>query len=138
MRPATHGHACELSGAVGMVAIRPKTLGETIDRLERDLGLSSEELALALGAPVSTVEQWRRDASEPDGEDRQRLDDLMALQAHLHDTLKPEGIPRWLREPNRYISSITKRWTTPVEAIEGGHIDWVDNALGIIDHGIFV
>ena len=121
-----------------MVAIRTKAFGEIIDRLERDLGLSTEELASALGVPVLTVERWRRDTSAPDAESRRRLDDLMALHAHLHETLKPEGIPRWLREPNRYISSITKRWTTPVEAIEGGHFDWVDNALGIIDHGIFV
>jgi transcriptional regulator with XRE-family HTH domain len=121
-----------------MVAIRTQSFGETIDRLERNLGLSADELASALAAPGSSLQQWRRDESTPGAESLRRLDDLMALHAHLHETLRPEGIPHWLREPNRYISSIAKRWTTPAKALTDGHLDRADNVLGIVDYGIFV
>jgi hypothetical protein len=121
-----------------MVAIRVDALDETIGRLEADLGLSTEELASALAASPQDIEQWVVGEARPNAATRRRLDALLALYAHLHETFRPEGIPRWLRAPNRYIGSITKRKTTPAEAIVKGEFDWVEGALVVIDYGMFV
>jgi hypothetical protein len=95
-------------------------------------------LASALGVSRDGIERWAIDGAQPNAESRRRLEDLLALSDHLHETIRPEGIPRWLRAPNRYIGSITKRSTTPAEAIAKGEFDWVEGALVVIDHGIFV
>jgi transcriptional regulator with XRE-family HTH domain len=121
-----------------MVAIRVDALDETIDRLETDLGLSTEELASALSASRQDIERWTLGKARPNAETRRRLDALLALYEHLHETFRPEGIPGWLRAPNRYIGSITKRQTTPAEAIVKGEFDWVEGALVVIDYGMFV
>ncbi|HEY7031145.1 MAG TPA: hypothetical protein VH482_07465 [Thermomicrobiales bacterium] len=121
-----------------MVASRVGTLDETINRLEAGLGLSSEELASALAASPQDIERWVVGESRPNAETQRRLDALLALDEHLHETFRPGGIPGWLRAPNRYIGSITKRQTTPIEAIVRGEFDWVEGALVVIDYGMFV
>jgi len=121
-----------------MAAIRTKTLGETLNQLRSDLGLSAEELASALAVSSDIVEQWAAGGLQPNAEARRRLQDLLALSEHLHETFRPEGIPHWLRAPNRYIGTKTKRPTTPAEAIARGEFDWVEGALVVIDYGMFV
>ena len=121
-----------------MVAIRVDALDETIGRLETDLGLSTDELASALAASRQDLERWVPGEARPNGEIRRRLDTLLALYEHLHEPFLPGGIPGWLRAPNRYIGSIANRPTTPADAIVKGEFDWVEGALDVIDHGIFV
>jgi transcriptional regulator with XRE-family HTH domain len=121
-----------------MVASRIEVLGETIGRLRDELGLSSEEIASALGISSEKIGQWMTGERRPDEETGKRLDALFSLNEHLHETLRPEGIPRWLRAPNRYIGSITKQPTTPAEAIAKSEFGWVEGALVVIDYGMFV
>jgi transcriptional regulator with XRE-family HTH domain len=121
-----------------MVASRVEVLGETISRLRDNLGLSSDEIASALGVSSDELERWIDNDTRPDEEVRHRLDAFLALNDHLHETFRPEGIPGWLRAPNRYIGSITKQPTTPAEAIVKGEFDWVEGALIVIDYGMFV
>lgn len=115
-----------------MVATRTQTLGETLDQLQNDLGLSTEELASALGVTVSTVKQWQLGASITRQEVKTRFDDLLALHSHLFETLKPEAVPRWLREKPTYLGG-----ATPAETIARGDFDRIESLLIIIDYGMF-
>jgi transcriptional regulator with XRE-family HTH domain len=115
-----------------MAAIRTKTVGETLDQLQSDLGLSAEEFASALGVAVPTLNSWQRGSSIPDNEARTRLDQLIALHGHLFETLKPDAVPCWLREHPRYLGG-----ATPAETIVRGDFDRIDALLTIIDYGMF-
>jgi transcriptional regulator with XRE-family HTH domain len=115
-----------------MVAATPLHLATTLDRLERELGLSTAELATVLGLASEILGRWRTGETIPTGQELQRLDALLALDTHLHETISSDAIPRWLRRRNHYLGGLT-----PVEVMITGRLDRVDNALGIIDHGIF-
>jgi transcriptional regulator with XRE-family HTH domain len=115
-----------------MVATRTHTPGETLDQLQKDLGLSTEELASALGVTVPTVKQWQHRSSIPREEAKTRLDSLLALHGHLFETLKPEAVPRWLREKPTYLGG-----ATPAETIARGDFDRIESLLTIIDYGMF-
>jgi transcriptional regulator with XRE-family HTH domain len=125
-------------GMRSMVASRIDVHSETISRLSVELGLSIKEIAAGLSVSGNEIEQWIEGGWQPSEEVRQRLEDLLSLNDHLHETIRPEGIPRWLRAPNRYIGSITKQSTTPAEAIAKGEFGWVEGALIVIDYGMFV
>jgi transcriptional regulator with XRE-family HTH domain len=115
-----------------MVATRTQTLGDTLDQLRRDLGLSTEELASALGVTVPTVKQWQHRSSIPQEDAKTRLDDLIALHGHLFETLKPDAVPRWLREQPTYLGG-----ATPAETIARGDFERIESLLIIIDYGMF-
>jgi transcriptional regulator with XRE-family HTH domain len=115
-----------------MVAATPLQLATTIDRLVRELGLSTGELATVLGLTSEALTRWRTGETIPTGQELQRLDALLALDTHLHVTISSDAIPRWLRRRNHYLGDMTS-----VEVMTTGRLDRVDNALGIIDHGIF-
>ncbi len=115
-----------------MVATRTQALGETLDQLRRDLGLSTGEFASALGVTVPTAKQWQYRSSIPLEEAKTRLDDLMALHRHLFETLKPDAVPRWLREKPAYLGG-----ATPAETIARGDFDRIESLLIIIDYGMF-
>lgn len=115
-----------------MVATKSDTVIETLGRIEKDLGLSVVELGSALGVSADTIECWRCGDSTPDGEARQRLDQLLALREHLRETLAPDSIRDWLRWTPVYLGGIT-----PAEAIARGQADRVETLLTIIDYGIF-
>jgi transcriptional regulator with XRE-family HTH domain len=115
-----------------MVAVRAQALGETIIRLQQALGLSIEEVASALGVTAQVAERWQHGESMAEPETKNRLDDLVALHDHLYETLKPDAVPRWLRERPRYLGG-----DTPADTIARGDFDRIEALLTIIDYGMF-
>ncbi|HEY7032881.1 MAG TPA: helix-turn-helix transcriptional regulator [Thermomicrobiales bacterium] len=115
-----------------MVATTDRTVTEALDRIEKDLGLTEQEVASALGVSTQVIERWRHRQATPDRETAQRLDQLVALYHHLRETLAPEAVPGWLRWTPEYLGGIT-----PADAIVRGQTDRVEALLTVIDHGIF-
>jgi hypothetical protein len=105
-----------------------------IERIERDLGLSTVALAQAIGATPRTVERWRSGTTYPQHEARRRLAALVALDERLCDTFaSAEAIRAWLHAENRYLGGLA-----PADAIRAGRIDRAEAALEALDSGIFV
>jgi transcriptional regulator with XRE-family HTH domain len=115
-----------------MVETSSLTLRESLDLIERDLGLSEFELASALGVAVSNIQRWRCGEAAPNQATNQRLDQLVALHRHLFESIEPEDVAGWLRCTPVYLGGIT-----PADAIANGQADRVEALLTIIDYGIF-
>jgi len=110
------------------------TPAHAIEQLQREFGLSVQELAGALDASPRTIERWRKSETYPQHETRQRLASLIALDRRLHETFEgAEAIRGWLHLPNRYLGGLT-----PSDAIRVGRFDRVDAALEALESGIFV
>lgn len=107
---------------------------QALEQLERDLGLSTQELAGALDASPRSLERWRTSGTHPQRETRQRLAALIALDHRLRESFKnPRAIRSWLHTPNRYLGGIT-----PAEAVRVGRVDRVEAALEALDSGVFL
>lgn len=110
------------------------TPAQAVEQLERDLGLSSQELAGALDASPRTVERWRTSETYPQREARMRLAAMVSLDRRLRDTFTTrEAIRAWLHADNRYLGGIT-----PAEALRVGRFDRVEAALEALDSGVFL
>ncbi len=108
-------------------------VANVITQLERDLGLSRQDLAGAAGVSTRTVERWHN-GGQPQSEARKRLDTLVALHQRLAATFTSmEGARAWLHHPNEYL-----RGLRPVEVLRVGHPEQVSNALEVIDAGIYL
>lgn len=110
-----------------------QTVADAIAALERDLGLTSAELAGGLGVTTRTLDRWRKGESLPQREARERLTALAALRDHAFETLFAEDVPNWLRARNHSLAGMT-----PAQAISAGSVDQVEAALVVIDYGIYV
>ena len=107
---------------------------QMIEDLERDLGISTDILAGAVGANPRTVERWRADVSFPQREGRERLTKLLTVRTRLYATFAtPEAVRDWMRARNRYLGGLT-----PADAARVGRIDSIENALEALDSGVFV
>jgi transcriptional regulator with XRE-family HTH domain len=105
-----------------------------LEGLERDLGLSIETIALALGVDRRTVERWRHDLSLPQGKTRERLGELVALRDQLLRMLgTPEAAREWLGASSRYLGGFT-----PTEALKAGRLDRVRADLDGLAAGIYL
>ena len=106
-----------------------------VDRLvtqfERELRLTTAELASALGVSTRTINRWRTGETLPQREARVKLAALIELRDHLFRTFEDEGVPVWLRSPNRYLGGVT-----PAEMLRLGRFERVEAALEVIDSGI--
>ena len=108
--------------------------GRMIEQLERQLGLSADELARALGVSLRTLERWRAGESYPQREARRRLKALLDVQEHLSETFRSAEAARgWLHDDNRYLGGLT-----PADALRAGRFDRVEAALTALDSGIFI
>jgi len=120
-----------------MEAARSKlemTPGHAVETVEGGLGLGRGELAGALGASARTVERWRSGQTYPQHEARERLAELVAVEAHLVETFDdPESRRAWLRSGNPYLGGLT-----PLEVVRAGRADRVEAALEALDSGMFV
>lgn len=110
-----------------------RTVADAIASLERDLGLTSAELAGGLGVTTRTLDRWRKGESLPQREARERLAELIAVRDHAFHSLYPKDVPGWLRARNHYLAGLT-----PAQAVAAGRLDRVEGALVVIDHGLFV
>ena len=66
-----------------------------IERLERDLGVMIDTIALALDVDRRKVERWRANQSVPQGKTRERLGELVAPRDQL---TRMFGTPEVTRE----------------------------------------
>jgi hypothetical protein len=107
---------------------------QAVEQLETELGLSSDDLARALGTNVRTILRWRVGQTFPQHAARNRLAALLALHRRLRDTFTTSDAARtWLHSSSRYLGGLT-----PAEAIRVGRFDRVEAAMEALDSGVFV
>jgi len=110
------------------------TVAELIWKLERDLNLSPQEIAQALGVHPRTVDRWLEGDIPQRNEGRQRLDALEDLRNRIYRTFSSqEAAQAWIQRENRYLGNIS-----PAEFLRTGRLDRVSAALEAIDSGYFV
>ncbi len=114
------------------LAVPSRYFSSLVTQLEQELGLSSQDLAGAVGVSGRTVERWRHGAL-PQNEALKRLDELVALHRRLSETFTSlEAARQWLHHPNEYL-----RGLRPADALRTGHLQQVHGALEVIDAGIY-
>jgi hypothetical protein len=119
--------------AAEMAAVLDYPPSQIVEGLERQLGMSRQELALALDTHPRTVERWRS-GDRPQHRVREKLSALESLTRRLSATFTSlDTIRAWLREDNRYLGGIA-----PVQALQMGRVDRVAAALDALDAGVFV
>jgi putative toxin-antitoxin system antitoxin component (TIGR02293 family) len=107
------------------------TLKPALEQLEHDFGLSSTELAQALGVDRRTLERWANGDTFPRHAARDRLLALVALHARLAELFETvEDARDWLHRPLPYLGRMA-----PIDAVKVGRIESVDAALEAIDEG---
>lgn len=106
-----------------------------VEELQRDLGLSINDLAAALQVEPRTVQRWRvGNGTRPQREARHRLVALLRLRQGLHEFFESAEYGRdWLNEPSRYLG-----WMTPVDAIRAGQPDRAEAALEVMREGMLI
>lgn len=111
-----------------------KTISQTMDCLQQDLGLSLDDIAGALRVDRPLMQQWLDERVSPPREVYQRLTALIELQQRLREFFKtPQDGADWLHDSSRYLG-----WTTPAEAIRAGHTDRARAALEVLAAGMFI
>lgn len=107
---------------------------QAIEQLERDLGLTPQDLCGALNVTRRTLERWRSGEAYPQRESREKLAELTELRDHLQESfIDVESVRLWMHTPARYIG-----WTTPAEMVRLGKIDRARSVIEVLDSGIFI
>lgn len=105
-----------------------------IEGLERDLGISIDTIALALGVDRRTVERWRTNQSVPQGKTRERLGELIDLRNQLLRVFgAPDTARAWLEASSRYLGGFTR-----LEALRAGRRDRVLADLEGLAAGVYL
>jgi uncharacterized protein (DUF2384 family) len=105
-----------------------------LQRLHAELGLTSADLAAAVGVGRRTVDRWLDGRTRPHSRARRHLRELLEVHDHARDTFSTPEAPRdWFQAPQRYLG-----WLSPAEAIRAGRFDRVVGALEVLDSGIFI
>lgn len=110
-----------------------QTIADAIAALERDLGLTSTELAGGLGVTTRTLDRWRKGESLPQRDARERLGALVSVRDHAYETLLADEVGRWIRSSLPVLAGLS-----PADLIRSGRADRVDHVLGAIEHGIYL
>ena len=108
-------------------------VGQLVDALEHDLGISSDTVAQALHVDRRTIERWRSNTSVPQGQTRERLADLIDFRDQLVQMMGVKGAQHWLRSPSRYLGEFT-----PEEALKAGRVDRVRADLDGLAAGVYL
>lgn len=115
-------------------AVLETTPRQALDKLEKSLGVSDDELAQALNSNRRTLQRWREGTAYPQQLARQRLAELLRLQQRVRETFEgPDAVRRWFHIESRYLGGMT-----PAEAIRVGRLDRVQAALEALDSGVFL
>jgi hypothetical protein len=101
-------------------------LGAAIEQLTRDLGLTNEEVAAALGAPPKMMDRWRAGIVAPGPAAGERLRRLSSVHERLYGLFKPHDVLWWLRSPNVELNG-----QQPASCLASGEFHRVEAA---IDH----
>ncbi|HET7034584.1 MAG TPA: MbcA/ParS/Xre antitoxin family protein [Thermomicrobiaceae bacterium] len=105
---------------------------QAVEQLERNLGLTTSELADALETSERSLERWRSAVTYPQRDARRRLESLIALERHLREVFSdPASIRSWLHGDNRYLGGLS-----PADALRAGRIDRVEAALEALESGV--
>src|SRR5579872_1838309 len=103
---------------VGGTPMSRITVAELIWKLERDLNLSPQEIAQALGVHPRTVDRWLEGDIPQRNEGRQRLDALEDLRNRIYRTFSSqEAAQAWIQRENRYLGNIS-----PAEFLRTGRL----------------
>ncbi len=108
---------------------------KTVEELQHDLGLTLDDLALALNVRPRTIGRWLTEGDTPQrNKGRERLEALDALRVRLNEMFtSQEAAKTWLNAGSRYLGGLT-----PVEVLRAGRIDRVDAALEALESGVFL
>ena len=110
---------------------------QAIEQLEKDLGLTSDDLAHALSVSRRTLERWRSGESYPQRDSREKLAELVELidlNNYFQEAfIDSESVREWVHSKSRYLS-----WLTPADMIRLGRPDRARGALEVIESGIFL
>lgn len=117
-----------------MAAVNVPDCRLSIEGIERDLGLTPETIALALGVDRATIDIWRANQGVPQGKPRARLAQLLALRDRLLAVLgSPAAAQQWLRARSLYLGGIT-----PEKSLRDGHVDRVRADLDGLAAGVYL
>ena|SRR5690349_662556 len=106
---------------------------DTLKAIQNDLGLVDKELALILKVEPSTLQNWRT-GTIPQKAARERLGRLIMLHRELRETFRtPEGAKSWMHSPALYLGNIT-----PAQALQHQYFDRVNDALEVLNSGMFL
>jgi hypothetical protein len=99
--------------------------------VQRDLGLSSQELAAALGVSTRTVRRWRSGSvGSRRGSPSRKLEDLLLVHERVFEIIREDAGQEWLNTRRTFLGNLT-----PTEVIRAGRPDRVLELLTVIDHG---
>lgn len=115
-----------------MVIAFEQTVADVIASLERDLGLTSAEVAGGLGVTTRTLDRWRKAESLPQRETRARLAQLESIRTYAVG-LFHEDAKHWMRDSVPKFAGLT-----PAEVVRSGRIDRVELVLAAAEHGIYI
>jgi len=104
-----------------------------IDEAQKNLGLNNGELAKLLDVDRRTILRYRREATAPSEEVRQRIQALRDL-FYLLDQVFPTGdaAKDWLYSP---VPSLRAR--RPIDLLRAGKLEEVVSELAGLDAGVF-
>lgn len=107
--------------------------GETVEWCQRELELTNDEVAQAVGANRRAVWRWKNRESVPTPEFRRELERLNQLRYLLETSFaSTESARAWLHRPNPGLKG-----RTPIFAITEGELDEVLAVLGTVAAGGF-
>ena len=107
------------------------SLEPAIRQLREDFGLTSRDLAQAVGVDQRTIARWAAGYAFPRHGAKDRLEALAALDERLNEMfISWEAARVWLAAPSRYLGDMA-----PIEAIRAGRPDRVMALVEAIDSG---
>ena len=101
-----------------------------LERINKEAGLSREEVAQIIGASTRTVMRWAAGQTLPRGASRDRLLELAAVARQLTKVMQPDTATAWLFQPNPLLNH-----ERPVDLIGRGEYQEVLGAIEAIAEG---
>ncbi len=107
---------------------------QALDQLNRQPGLTDEDLSMALGVSKRTLIRWRTAEAYPQRDARHTFDELLELADDLDRVFESrEAGHTWLRSSNRYLGGLTPR-----DAIRVQRADRSRAALEALESGVYL
>ena len=85
-----------------------------------ETGITQEELGIAVGASLRTIQNWASGAASPRGHSRERLLDVQFIVDELRHAYTDEGVQIWMHARNRNLGG-----RRPIDLLAEGQHDRV-------------